>query len=204
MSPIRTVSLLIWLPTLLVLTLSGCGDRNPQSVFSADGGGVHLAGWLPGGHMAAATANITTCTECHGADFSGGISKVACTQCHLGNQQNVHPLDWNDLTYARHAGYVSQHGTTACANIYCHGANLTGVATSGPSCSSCHIGGPLSVHPNPTEWMNSTSPGFHGTYVNTVLNRDTSSCANVVCHGANLQGVLASGPACSTCHPTGF
>lgn len=198
MSSIRTVVKSIWLPALFMLVLAGCGDKNPQAVFSPVSGGAHVADWLPAGHMAAATANIDACTECHGGDFAGGISKVSCTACHLGDQQNVHPLTWGDLAYARHPEYVSQNGTTACANVYCHGANLAGVTSSGPSCSSCHIGGQSAVHP----WtaFNDFSTGRlpqHGQYVGT---SGTASCRNTVCHGSGLQGVLVSGPACSTCH----
>jgi hypothetical protein len=182
-----------------IFFLAGCGDKNSQSTFSADGGGTHVAGWLPGGHSAAAAANIVSCTECHGSDYAGGIAKVACTQCHLGDQQNIHPLAWGFSNYSialSHGSYVAKNETSACANVYCHGANLTGVNFSGPSCTSCHIGGPLAVHPaSYAIWTNMTSQGFHGRYV---VKNSTASCANAVCHGTNLLG--ASGLSCTTCH----
>jgi hypothetical protein len=206
MSSIRIVSLRAWLPVLLVLVLAGCGERNPQSVFSADDGGTHLSGWLPAGHMAAATANINVCVECHGADFSGGISKVACTQCHLGNAQKRHPIAWGDIAYVSHASYVNLNGTTACSNIYCHGTALNGVAASGPSCSSCHIGGNLSVHPSPlATWVPPGIPGItvppagaHGAYVKQFSS--TAACQNAACHGKDLKGVNQSGLSCQSCH----
>jgi hypothetical protein len=196
------------LSTLLVFTLSGCGDKSSQGVFSADSGGVHLAGWLPAGHRAAAAAGIESCTECHGGDFSGGISRVSCTRCHLGNQQSVHPLAWGNLVYARHPDYVIKNGTSACANIYCHGANLAGVVSSGPSCTRCHIGGQLAVHPSGVETWLPQPPGIpgakpapagsHGAYVKQFAS--TASCQNAVCHGANLKGVDQSGLSCQACH----
>lgn len=189
-----------------IFALAGCGDKNSQSTFSADSGGTHVAAdWMPGGHKAAATANIASCAECHGSDYAGGISKVACTQCHLGDQQNVHPLAWglnNYSTSVSHGSYVVTNGTSACANVYCHGANLTGVTSSGPSCTSCHIGGPLAVHPSSDAvWISPTSTGtdFHGAYV--VSNKSVAACANAVCHGTTLLGVTQSGPNCQTCHP---
>jgi hypothetical protein len=197
MSSIRIVCSRIWVPALFVIALVGCGESNEQNFFSTDGGGAHMTGWLPGGHKDAAGTSNDSCKECHGTDLAGGISKVSCTQCHLGSPQDVHPLAWGDLTYARHPGYVNQNGTSACANIQCHGVDLTGVTSSGPSCSSCHIGGSLAVHPSTDEWSISSSQGFHGTYVK---NHGTASCANIQCHGANLQGVTASGFSCTACH----
>jgi hypothetical protein len=156
-------------------------------------------------HATTAEANIGSCAECHGGDYSGGISKVACTQCHLGDQQNVHPLNWGYLAYSQHPAYVKQNGIGSCNNVYCHGTVLTGVTSSGPSCSSCHIGGPMQVHPNDYtdanfnyDWAtNTSSSNFHGTYV---ANNGVKSCENEVCHGANLQGVYESGEACKNCH----
>jgi hypothetical protein len=199
MSSIRRTMLGTWLAALVALALFGCGDTNPQVTFSADSGGAHPApGWLPGGHQAAATASLTSCTECHGGDYAGGISKVSCTKCHLGDQQHVHPVAWGELTYAHHATFVGNNGIAGCINAYCHGPSLAGVAGSGPSCTSCHIGGPMAVHPaGITDWMNASGTDFHGTYVD---NNGIGSCANLVCHGAILEGVPQSGMSCQSCH----
>jgi len=204
MSQIKPISLRIGLVLLFAQALGGCGSN---STFTPTSGGAHnVAGWLPAVHATAANADMTSCAECHGSDFSGGISKVACTQCHLGDQQNVHPLNWGYLAYAQHPDYVKQNGISSCNNAYCHGTNLTGVTNSGPSCSSCHLGGPMQVHPGNSgdattdfnNWAkNTASPNFHGTYV---ANNGLTTCSNAVCHGANLQGVYESGQSCTTCH----
>jgi hypothetical protein len=124
----------------------------------------------------------------------------------MGDQQNVHPLDWGYLAYAKHSDYVTQNGIASCNNVYCHGTSLTGVTSSGPSCSSCHLGGPMQVHPGSytdkqtdfDNWAtNTTSSNFHGTYVAT---NGVNSCENAVCHGTNLQGVTNSGESCQACH----
>jgi hypothetical protein len=183
-----------------LLGLTGCGDKNAKSNFDPDSG-RHPADWLPVAHSVAALAHIDTCTPCHGADFNGGISQVPCSRCHLGGPFNVHPLEWDahgDLTYALHGGFVQQNGATACSNVFCHGANLQGVAASGPSCTSCHIGGPFSVHP--VEWANQIT--LHGGYVlqNGTSGPPNQGCRNVTCHGPTLEGVFLSGPACNDCH----
>jgi hypothetical protein len=184
--------------SLALLALAGCGDVNKDATFDS-AISRHPAGWLPDGHKAAASAKIESCTECHGSDFSGGIAKVACTQCHLGNQEEIHPLQWGQFAYALHGSFVKANrtatsdGTAACANALCHGPNLDGAGGTGPSCTSCHMGGTGSKHP--VAWSSDIT--LHAGFV---ANNGTSACRNVVCHGPNLQGVFLSGPACNTCH----
>lgn len=179
------------LALLCLLSVAGCGDQNSGNNFDSSTG-KHPAGWVSAGHQTAAQADLAGCSECHGADFQGGVSGVACTSCHLGDQTSVHPVSWGAFTYAEHGAYVQQNGYGSCANASCHGSELTGVAGSGPSCTSCHMGGALSAHP--TSW---TQAGDHGAYVQTF---GAAACVNAVCHGTTGQGVPQSGPACITCH----
>jgi len=197
MSPIRKVlSLTVLLAALAVL--AGCGDSNPQTTFSSDSGKHSVHGWGTGSHAAAARTDSAACTECHGSDLGGGISKVSCTSCHLGDEKNVHPLDWGNLGYLKHAQYVTQNGIASCRNAACHGESLSGVASSGPSCTLCHLGGVVQVHPYPiSEWSTPGNPNFHGTYLASHV---TASCATAVCHGIDLNGVPGSGLSCQQCH----
>jgi hypothetical protein len=193
----RNLFLLIGLLLGLFL-LGGCGSSS-NSVTARDPatGTGHQAGWLPVGHSTSAKSDLTPCTTCHGGDLSGGIAKVSCTQCHLGSSTAVHPATWINYAWAPagHAAYVGTKGNSACANIYCHGADLSGVDSSGPSCTSCHLGGVGSVHPQ--AW-GSKAYLYCASYVG---NNGTTACANIYCHGADLSGVANSGPSCSTaCH----
>jgi hypothetical protein len=146
--------------------------------------------------MVAAQTDIGVCAECHGDDYGGGISRVSCTQCHLGGVSAVHPSSWGTGSQIDlyHGPYAQTNGTTACANTYCHGTTLIGVAGSGPSCTSCHLGGPTSVHDATFSQNTGTT---HAPY--TVAN-GTSACANASCHGTTLSGVTGSGPSCTSCH----
>lgn len=177
--------------SVLLLALTGCGDVNSQADFNAVSA-KHPSTWKPSGHVSAAKSRIESCTECHGANFLGGVSKVACIDCHMGNEEKIHPLQWGPFSYSGHGSYVkqNQNDTTRCANANCHGSTLTGVT--GPSCYSCHMGGPLSVHP--TDWNSAKS---HGNYINTV---GAESCKNAACHGPTGQGILNVVPACMACH----
>ncbi len=101
-----------------------------------------------------------------------------------------HPSDW----------LPAGHMNAARANIttcnQCHGADLSG-GISHFSCTSCHLGGPTSIHP--ADW----SPILvkHGPYAEA---NGTAACQNQWCHGPELAGVASSGPACTTCHPYPF
>jgi len=202
MSQIITSSLVMAMLALLcLLPLAGCGDSNSQASFDS-ATGTHPAGWLPSGHKIEALAHIDNCTQCHGSDFLGGTSKVACTSCHLGNPRAVHPELWGQFAYALHGSYVAQNGSARCATAECHGTDMSGVAGSGPSCSSCHLGGNLAVHPTSWTRIFTTAPGIsptnlpdHGAYVNA---NGSAACATAVCHGTG--GVFLSGRSCLACH----
>ncbi len=180
--------------------IGGCGSKS-NSVTSADpatGGEVHPGNWLPAAHAISAGTDLTPCTTCHGSDLLGGITGVSCLACHIGTVTTEHPVDYSNYAWAPagHSKYVGVNGNSSCANIYCHAADLSGVASSGPSCTSCHLGGAGAVHPvayNKDTW----APAGHSEYVGANGN---SSCANILCHAADLSGVANSGPSCTSCH----
>lgn len=99
-----------------------------------------------------------------------------------------HPANW----------VLSQHKQEALANLEgcfeCHGTEGNG-GISNIACNSCHLGGPLNVHPE--EWgvggVNVTNN--HGEYLGT---HTGTTCSTVYCHGVNWEG--SSGPACAACH----
>lgn len=221
MSQIRIPSLALGLLlSLSLIVLSGCGDRNSQADLDP-ASGKHIASWLPAGHTTAAKDHLEACTECHGSDLTGGVSKTACTKCHLESPQAPHPTFWNYTStkptawgayaYAFHGAYAKPKGLagvkTSCGVASCHGTDLQGVAGSGPSCTSCHKD-VMSVHP--VEWVSrlTTSPGGiptlepdHGKWF---AKTESASCKNAVCHGPEGQGVFLSGYKCSGCHNSGF
>ncbi|TSK05751.1 MAG: cytochrome C [Geobacter sp.] len=150
-------TVMLW--CLLLLSLAGCGDTNNHASYDPDKG-EHPDDWLPARHAVAAIGRLQDCTPCHGEDLKGGISKVACTSCHMGNETDVHPLEWGGYDYARHGAWIrdrvvamgvpaadlgpgalgttftsqAKTATARCANVFCHGADYRGAPGSGPSC----------------------------------------------------------------------
>jgi hypothetical protein len=145
-------SALIFLAALFFA--AGCSDTNPNS-FTFEGS--HPAGWVPSGHRPAAEANLSSCADCHGNDFSGGISGVACANCHLGvseTEVSVHPLTWT-IPIVDHGPYVVTEASapTSCGIAVCHGVDFAGGGV-GVSCDQCH-----NTYPHAAGWAD---PNEHG------------------------------------------
>lgn len=185
------------------LLLSGCSDKNSQATFSPDSG-AHLAGWKTD-HKTFARSNLEICVPCHGENLDGGISKVSCTQCHLGSQSVAHPLQWGSYAYARHADYVGTNGTSSCANAACHGTSLAGTGSI-PSCTACHSKNGDKYSKHPAAWQkplldHAAYLKQYGVAINTVAGSGLyPSCGTSKCHGTDLKGVFLSGTSCYLCH----
>jgi len=186
--------------------LGGCGKSqgNGQAIFEDDDA-QHPANWKLV-HGATATANPSVCTECHGADLSGGISGVACSSCHtLGNPLTV-------------PGCLSCHGdppsgTTVYPNrAGAHNATTGHFApqvTLPDSCNTCHNGAGTGTM---THDIGFVTVQFLGTYNaksgTAVYNSADDTCSNVSCHGGQttpawLTGSIDVNTQCTSCHAYG-
>jgi hypothetical protein len=122
------------------------------------------------------------------------------------NYTSTKPTAWGTYAYAFHGKYAKEKGNASCAIASCHGTDLKGVLSSGPSCTSCHKDA-MSIHPVEWQIKLTTSPNGIPTLLpdhGKAFNENPASCENVVCHGSLGQGVFLSGYACSTCHNTYF
>lgn len=91
----------------------------------------------------------TACSNayCHGADFGGVAgSGTACTECHLGDERNIHPPGYfphsdgtpgGTASFAPGSVFLTTPPST-CSNANCHGTDFQGVAGSGVDCFGCH------------------------------------------------------------------
>jgi len=172
--------------------IAGCGSDK------SSGGMVSPPGWVlvPSGGQHATSATLTyianggssSCAECHGADLSGGTSKVSCFEnpegCHHGPVAN-----W--ATPAVHGATAKQAPSSPrfASCQLCHGADFrTPRGDGNRTCYSCHSQAP---HPD-GPWRSSTG----STHTNT----DPSNapvCAG--CHRNNAPGT----PGCfnnTLCH----
>ncbi len=169
----------------LIFIIFGCSQPNKKSKssFNSDTG-KHITGWdLPSGHgstVKSEPGGFSVCQECHGNDFSGGISSVACSSCHGGSAP--HPTSWATGTYT-------------------HSSTNTGNAA---VCALCHTNGANSpLNPPSPPAPAGTTPGcFNGTLCHAQAGH-AAGWADPTQHGAAAKQTNGfSG--CEACHGSNF
>jgi predicted CxxxxCH...CXXCH cytochrome family protein len=183
------------------LISAGCGSsKNDASVFDEDS---HPTGWKLT-HKTAAENDITVCMECHGEDLGGGISKVACSACHV----NGNPLVKKDCTSCHG---TPPDGTTvpnrAAAHNTTSGHFAPGVVLP-DSCNTCHngAGAGTSKHDNGT--VDIVLLTAYSSNSGTAVHNADGTCSNISCHGGQttppwLTGSIILSTQCTLCHAYG-
>lgn len=198
--------------------LAGCGDKNPQALFSPDSG-VHPGGWVKS-HKTVAALGTESCVECHGASLEGGVSQVSCMsptalqgfKCHVTS-----PADNPSGCVSCHGGPpFGPFGDSAPNRNYAH-TKCTVVS----SCTTCHLGAGYGTADHASA---SATGGFRPATVKMTDNvkaqtittsfsydPQTQKCFGVSCHGGlpstpwNEKITLVAGDnsVCFGCHTAG-
>jgi hypothetical protein len=126
------------------------------------------------------------CQQCHGENYTGGISSPTCIKCHAGiSVHQVGIADTNSTNF--HGKYPPPNGFPDCQQ--CHGEHYTG-GTLSPSCVTCHKA--IDVHQ--IGILIPASSDFHGK---NPLSGEFINCQQ--CHGEDFAGGSIS-PSCTNCH----
>ena len=195
MSPITMKRTLVIVLAGAFLALAGCSTPNQQTSGFNTTTGKHTETWYTD-HRAAFLQNPQGCSECHGADFRGGISVVSCFSsnfsgltCHANGPSN-HPANWPSPAIHGAAAKAApdpatMSGFSTCQ--ICHGTDFSGGFIQTIVCSACHGGSA----PHPVSWMTAT-----GTYTHTTTNAGNAAvCAQCHRNGNNSPIAKPSPPA---------
>jgi len=160
-----------WLILLAAFAAAaGCSTANTSGdggVNHVDASGNSIPGWLTptgGTHANSATLDYianggsSSCTECHGSDLAGGISRVSCfntTGCHHDPIPN-----WSTPAVHGAAAKLAPGSSGFASCQICHGADF-GTVRGGITCFTCHASAPHA----PPLWR--TSAGTTFTHTNT-------------------------------------
>ena len=83
------------------------------------------------------TTGNTSCQSCHGADYKGGSSGVACHDCHA---DYPHPPEWTTPKDENsHSNFLKANNWKIEVCQSCHGVDYKG-GPSNESCYDCHTG----------------------------------------------------------------
>lgn len=202
--------------SLALAALCACSNNNGPAVDQLNVNGEHASNWLQLHIVAYQQANggssdvtgSTGCSQCHGTDLSGGISRVGCFQasfngmyCHDNGDQTLgHPATWGSDPSSRffHASAtfngqpVRGNANLAGTCGLCH-AGVPGGTTIGgaPDCTSCHKTSPA-VTP-------SGCTSCHGYKTGAALTGPNGS-THPNAAGAHPQHLALAGVTCGTCH----
>lgn len=202
---------------LALAALSACSGSSGSAPVVVEGG-HHPANWLQqhwvvyrqenGGSKAVSSS--TGCSECHGADLSGGISKVSCfgasfngMYCHANDDHTLgHPSSWGDptglifhgaagTTYNGQPVKGSRNLAAACG--LCHATDSKAVIVGdAPSCLSSDPKWGISCHASSPAAASSGCVSCHNTPP------DGGALPNRA--GAHAAHLGLKGVDCSSCH----
>ena len=215
MSQIKPSLLLI--SVVMMVVCSGCADKNTKSTEHGSDPNWIANHWVTAKKVSpVGSAGIdwakSPCTQCHGTDLLGGISKISCFSpangaqiCHAEGPSVGHDTGWSQPN--RH-GFNGAMVTPALSAGFAYCAKCHGSAFNNgdaPSCYSCHTTSP---HP-PKPWHGTTTSGTNHVYTDPA---NAAQCAK--CHTGGTNSWLApvspaaagTAPGCfnsTLCHSSG-
>jgi Geobacter CxxxxCH...CXXCH motif (GSu_C4xC__C2xCH) len=139
--------------------------------------------------------NLTQCSQCHGANYTGGIASPSCTTCHTNTNGpeacNTCHGDFNDPNRIAPPRDINGDTSTAILGVGAHSKHLYENSVGNVvSCSDCHkvpdknnIYSPGHLDSDlPAEVTLSGQAIINGAS-NAAYNHSDGSCANTYCHG---------------------
>ncbi|MBN2088731.1 hypothetical protein JW964_03920 [candidate division KSB1 bacterium] len=176
----------------LLIILSCSTDKSPlASKAHPEGWNVTTSEVFHGEKVLASLASgsgLTSCKSCHGQNFDGGESQVACATCH---KDYPHPLAWTMIKSSdNHGHYIKSEKWSMERCKSCHGADYSG-GKSGSSCFHCHK----------EEQGPEACNVCHGSQKNFAPPEDTENNVETTALGVGAHQVhIDKGFGCSICH----
>ena len=181
--------------SLTLAALFACSNGSSSAPSMTDAAGKHVVSlgytnwvqqhWVVYKQLNGGSSDVTSltqCSECHGADLSGGSAKVSCftasfegTSCHANADGTLgHPSDWGDNT----------------APVNFHGKVVKGSTTLAADCGLCHatVQNGVSVSTAPSCFATDQAMACH------FASPSANSTACISCHSASPTGPGAFGP----------
>lgn len=184
-----------------IIFSSGCSSNKQEPLTFNPDTGRHITGWeSPAVHGMSAKSQadgFSSCQECHGSNYAGGISSVSCSSCHGVNAPHA-PAPWRGGTYTHTT--TDQGNAPVCAQCHTNGANSSlHPATPAPAGTAAGCFNNTLCHAavgHPSGW---NLPSQHGVAAKAQPSSTTGFALCETCHGSDFSGGTAN-TACSSCH----
>jgi predicted CxxxxCH...CXXCH cytochrome family protein len=185
----------------ILMAFSGCSTGNKEATINPETGRHATSNWgSPDVHGAAAMkqANgFTSCQECHGTDFQGGIASSSCFSCHGVNAPHAR-APWRGG--ARTHTNTDQGNAALCAQCHTNGANSSMIplpaapAGTSPGCFNNTL-----CHATPGHAAGWSTPAQHGIAAKAQPSAAGGFALCQSCHGSDFTGGKTQ-TSCFTCH----
>lgn len=197
-------------------SIVACGQVNDDASL-VNNTGQHSANWITL-HGSDTALSVSSCTHCHGADLTGGISKVGCFST---AQMALNGIVCHATSPAVDTGCKSCHrtppnGTVAPNRDFAHGVHLS---LAGVDCATCHAnaGAGTVNHAKATAiggiaraTVSPLSDVFKAKTTGSTFGYDPASetCSSIICHGGKTApswstGTINIATDCLKCHEQG-
>jgi predicted CxxxxCH...CXXCH cytochrome family protein len=189
---LKTIVLIVL--TVFLFAIS-CSEKNETTAVS-----VHPNGWnninstqFHGKMVLQSPTGPEGCRSCHGIDYSGGESGVACGKCHVGYPHKDGYTNVKSENF--HANYIRSISWKLSECQPCHGADYNGGRVN-VSCLTCHPAAPEACTVCHGGVDNQT-----GAPPEDIEGNSATSSLGVGAHSIHLVGgSLSSGFSCNVCH----
>lgn len=171
----------------LLIIFSCSTDKSPLASKShPDGWNVTTSEVFHGQKVLA--SGSTSCKSCHGQNFEGGESQVACATCH---KIYPHPVAWTLVKSSEnHGRFIKNEKWSMEKCKSCHGVDYMG-GKSGSSCKKCHT----------REQGPEACNVCHGGQTNSAPPEDTDNNIETTAIGVGAHQVhITKGYGCAICH----
>lgn len=182
----------------------GCSEPQ-QAPFTAAEVNVHPQGWAQRGSsafhgdvLAAAQYDKSTCRQCHGSRFDGGLVQVSCFTCHASYP---HPEGWAGRGEQGHPAYLRAQTYDLAPCQTCHGADYS-LSKVDISCLTCHVnaGGPEACNTCHGAFAEAGSDLRHAAPPAGLIGETDQGDPAVGAHQMHLGYYVDAAATCAECH----
>lgn len=195
---------ILFLSIALIFIFNACNDVK-ENIATAPDIAIHKKGIMDpkskdfhGSLVKELKGDLTSCSQCHAGNFTGGTAGVNCINCHPSIEAHKDGI-LNPASDNFHGKYIASINWNISSCQSCHGVNYAG-GKSSPSCKTCHTSdkGPQACN---------TCHGNFGDANQVAPPKDLSGNSSTTSKGvgAHTTHLSASGLTmtydCAACHP---